>query len=36
MMYLGFLDGRAGKLGIRSFDEVRTPASVPQEQHAGD
>ncbi|HEY1678514.1 MAG TPA: glycosyltransferase [Candidatus Sulfotelmatobacter sp.] len=36
MMCFGFFDGRAGKLGVRSFDRTASPISAPQEQHAGD
>lgn len=36
MMRLGFGDGLAGKLGIRSFDPAPASISGPQEQHAGD
>jgi rhamnosyltransferase len=36
MMYLGFSDGLAGRLGFRSFDTAPTSISAPQEQHAGD
>ncbi len=34
MMYLGVIDGRAGKLGIRSFDDAVAPSSEPKRSHA--
>ncbi len=34
MMYLGVMDGRAGKLGIRSFDDPAVPSPEPKRSHA--
>jgi GT2 family glycosyltransferase len=34
MMYLGVIDGRAGKLGIRSFDDSTTAPAEPEKIHA--
>lgn len=34
MMYLGALDGKAGRLGIRSFEETPSAPREPEESHA--
>jgi rhamnosyltransferase len=34
MMYLGVMDGRAGRLGIRSFDKSVAASSEPKRSHA--
>lgn len=34
MMYLGVMDGRTGRLGIRSFDNAVVPSSEPKRSHA--